>query len=155
MKSKDFGWRCFHCDRYFHEIEQARLHFGPTEYAVPSCQIDAAQVRLLERQLAEYRAEDTELYRTINRLQSEHYQALRRAEEAGYAHCMRDITAIVPKLGGDPQALTRILIEFGGDRIPILVAPNKYKCPLCEVSFSVADDSEYTLHPNRGHTCHA
>lgn len=153
MKSKDFGWRCFHCDRYFDDVQQARLHFGPTEHAVPSCQIDAAQVRMLEADLAAYRAEDTDLHRTIYSLQSEMRTAMRREEERGYARALQEVTALVPKLGVDPQAINRLLISFGGDCIPILVRENEYKCPLCSEQFTVAD--EHALEPKRGHTCHA
>lgn len=151
------SWRCFHCDANFTDSNLARLHFGDSIIDRPACQIDAEQVRVLERQLAEYRAEDTELHRTIYRLQSEHREALKREEERGYARCMRDVTAIVPKLGGDPQTLTRILVEFGGDRIPSIVATSDsatdYKCPKCDVTFTVAADNDHALEPQRGHSC--
>lgn len=90
MSKKRKIWRCFHCDEVFRGALRASLHFGNYQNATPACQIDAAHLRELEKQLARYREEDTDLHRQIHRLQSEHGAALRRAEESGYAKGLQD-----------------------------------------------------------------
>lgn len=60
------------------------LHFGKSEHREAACTVDVAHLRDLEDQLRSYRNEDTELYRQIARMQSEHATALRREEEKGY-----------------------------------------------------------------------
>ena len=87
-------WRCFHCDEVFTERECAQLHFGATLMSDPACQINAVQVRQMERTLARFREEDTDLHREIYRLKSDHQIALRREEEAGYAKGLADGRAI-------------------------------------------------------------
>ena len=83
-------WRCFHCDEVFRDEEAARLHFGDSLMHAAACKVDVAALRELERQLACYREEDTDLHREIHRLHAEHLVALRRAEEDGYAKGLRD-----------------------------------------------------------------
>lgn len=78
-------WRCFHCDEVFTDFAEAELHFGRSEYHTPVCQIDATQLRDLERQLHSYHEEDTDLHRALHKQEAEHAVALRREEEKGYA----------------------------------------------------------------------
>ncbi len=59
-------WRCFHCDEVFWCPSAAADHFGHSECSTAACQIDAMAVREMERQLASYRAEDTDLHRQIH-----------------------------------------------------------------------------------------
>lgn len=83
-------WRCFHCNEVFRSAKDAALHFGHSERTVTACQIDVAAVRAMERELARYREEDTDLHRQIRSLESAHQTALMRAEESGYAKGLRD-----------------------------------------------------------------
>lgn len=83
-------WRCFHCELVCTNWMQARMHFGPSLYSAPACQIDAAHLRDLEAQLSRYREEDTDLHRQIHGMQSEHQQALLREEEKGYRRGLAD-----------------------------------------------------------------
>jgi hypothetical protein len=83
-------WRCFHCDEVFRGRVRAELHFGSTQNAVPLCQISAENVRAMEAELALHRTEDTELHRQISNMQAGHADALRRAEESGYAKGLQD-----------------------------------------------------------------
>ena len=78
-------WKCFHCGETFHDEESARNHFGETAIVVPMCQIFSTTVRAMEKELAGYREEDTELHRQIKQIRCEHFLELRRAEESGYA----------------------------------------------------------------------
>lgn len=83
-------WRCFHCDEVFTDPRCAALHFGKALNSTPICQLDPARVREMERELAKYRAEDTELHREIARLQTQHAFELRTAEEKGYERGLKD-----------------------------------------------------------------
>ncbi len=89
-------WRCFHCDETFTDPAMARLHFGASIHDSAACQVGDARLRELEQHWLNSVNEDTELHRAIYRLQSEHTVALRRAEEAGYANALRDLTAMIP-----------------------------------------------------------
>jgi cell division protein FtsB len=91
-KPKRKTWRCFHCDHVFRTAKSAREHFGATPYADASCQVNAEHLRDIEKELAKYRDEDTDLHRQIANLQGERQTVLRRAEEAGYARGLRDAT---------------------------------------------------------------
>ena len=82
-------WRCFHCDEVFTDPEDARRHFGD-DLSDAACQIDASAVREMERELARYRAEDSDKDRDMYRMQAEHTVALRRAEEEGYRRGLID-----------------------------------------------------------------
>lgn len=78
-------WTCFHCGEVCTDAEAARLHFGTSEHQQPGCQIDLAEYRRMEEVNRRHCEEDTELHRELNRMEGRHQQALRRAEDAGYA----------------------------------------------------------------------
>jgi hypothetical protein len=84
-------WRCFHCDEIFTSYAEAELHFGRSCMSNPTCTVSAAELRDMENQLERYRQEDTELHRTLHRMQAEHSVALRREEEKGYLRGIRDV----------------------------------------------------------------
>jgi hypothetical protein len=90
----EHGWTCFHCGETFPGdmagYHAARLHFGKSIRDDPICQISARQLRIMEEELARYRAEDTELHREIAKMRADHITALRREEEKGYARGLRD-----------------------------------------------------------------
>ncbi|MCW3700401.1 hypothetical protein [Burkholderia cenocepacia] len=83
-------WRCFHCDEVFADVESATLHFGRSERQSPACGIDIAEYRAMERRMAAYNEEDSELHRTIYGMQAQHQADLRREEEKGYARGLAD-----------------------------------------------------------------
>lgn len=89
------GWTCFHCGETFMHQNAARLHFGASIYDDPKCQISAHRLRAMETELRRYREEDTELHRQIARMESDHQQARRSAEETGYARGLRDASEYV------------------------------------------------------------
>jgi hypothetical protein len=87
------GWTCFHCGETFTTVGAARIHFGETPAARPGClekvSIGAERgllmaLRKAEQRIAKYMEEDTDLHRSLYRMQSQHSDALRDAEEAGY-----------------------------------------------------------------------
>jgi hypothetical protein len=86
----DKQWRCFHCDEVFTDEREAMQHFGKSEHREAACQVDVTRLRELEDQLRAYHNEDTDLYRQMARLQSDHATALRREEEIGYARGIKD-----------------------------------------------------------------
>lgn len=89
-------WRCFHCGDVFAKRSEAAAHFGYDDYATPACRIApdlrglVAFIRWQEAELQRFRREDTATSRTFYALGAEHFQALRRAEEEGYARGLRD-----------------------------------------------------------------
>jgi len=83
-------WTCFHCGEVCADAEAARLHFGASEHQQPGCQIDLAEYRRMEEVNRRHCEEDTELHRALRRMECNHLQALRRAEEDGYAKGLRD-----------------------------------------------------------------
>jgi len=83
-------WRCFHCDEAFTDSDSAAVHFGTHEHQRPACLVDAAEYRRMEAKEARYAEEDADCHRAMHRQQTEHNQALQRAEEAGYAKGLRD-----------------------------------------------------------------
>lgn len=90
-------WRCFHCDEVFTSPTAAGIHFGADQAATCACVLPherhlVKHIRDLEAQLDRYRAEDSEVMRSIMTLEAEHRQALIRAEEEGYARGVRDMT---------------------------------------------------------------
>lgn len=91
-------WRCFHCDELFISFKRAREHFGEDQGDMPACQLKSYEghlvtyIRKLEDDLAQYRAEDSEVMRSIMSLEADHRQALIRAEEDGYGKGVRDMT---------------------------------------------------------------
>lgn len=89
-------WRCFHCNEILVTPESATEHFGKSEIQQPACAIDVAEYRAMEVRMRSYCEEDTDLHRTIYRLQSEHAQALRSEEEKGYARGLADAAPVPP-----------------------------------------------------------
>ena len=90
-------WQCFHCDEKFYSAEEAEAHFGPTQHSRAVCQTEAEHIRQLEKELQEYREENTPLLREIRVMKSDHQVALRRMEELGYARGLRDANHIEPE----------------------------------------------------------
>lgn len=84
------SWRCFHCEEVFYCPSAAAEHFGMTQEVTPACQVDVKRVREVENILAEYREEDTSLHREISNIRSQQADAVRLAEEEGYAKGLRD-----------------------------------------------------------------
>lgn len=99
------GWTCFHCGETFTTPGSARQHFGATPDRQPGCieKVNLggergllAALRKAEDELSRYRNEDGEVQREIMRLQSRHSEALRAAEETGYARGLRDAANVQP-----------------------------------------------------------
>lgn len=99
MTDRKIHWRCFHCDATFTkaQVRWAREHFGRDEGEEPVCLIRTAgesalltAYRNAQDELASYRADDTDLHRTLYAMQGDHAQALRREEERGYAKGLAD-----------------------------------------------------------------
>jgi hypothetical protein len=93
-------WRCFHCDTVFRSEQQARIHFGSDESATCACVLPHEQhlvdhIRDLEQQLDSYRADNIPILKSIMTLESDHRQALIRAEESGYNKGVRDMFPFV------------------------------------------------------------
>ena len=93
-------WRCFHCDTVFRSAFEAGIHFGADCAVTCACVLPHEQhlteyIRDLEAQLDRYRAEDSDVMRSIMTLEADHRQALIRAEEDGYNKGVRDTTPIV------------------------------------------------------------
>lgn len=92
------GFTCFHCGETFKTIRSARDHFGNDVNDEAGCVMKlTAQdkslvclVRSLKAELDLYREEDQPIMRKLYQLGAEHYQALMRAEEQGYARGLRD-----------------------------------------------------------------
>jgi hypothetical protein len=104
----EMPWRCFHCDETLTDREQAAEHFGTHEHQSPACLIDAAEYRRMEALQARYADEDADVHRAMHRMEREHGEALRRAEEAGYAKGLRDYeaqAARIAALEGERDAL--------------------------------------------------
>lgn len=93
-------WRCFHCNAVFTREKDAAEHFGADQADTPACCLRdhehhlVAYIRRLEQELARYRADDSDVMRSIRTLEAEHAAALRGAEEAGYAKGLRDGRAL-------------------------------------------------------------
>lgn len=92
-------WRCFHCGEAFTkaQVRHARDHFGADQGEQPVCLIrepgEYAVLKALRNaqdELARYREEDSDLMRSLMTMSSDHAQALRRAEEEGYAKGLAD-----------------------------------------------------------------
>lgn len=96
-------WRCFHCAEVFTSFKWAREHFGEDQGDMPACQLKSYEghlvtyIRKLEDDLAMYRAEDSDVMRSIMSLEADHRQALIRAEEDGYNKGVRDMRAQAEK----------------------------------------------------------
>lgn len=89
-------WRCFHCDELFFSRKLAAEHFGANDYETPACRLASHEghlvtyIRKLEEELGRYRAEDSDVLRSIFSMEADHRQALIRAEEIGYGKGVRD-----------------------------------------------------------------
>ena len=91
------GWTCYFCGETLTTPGAARDHFGNDQFATSACQIKAGEERGLlmslrraEAELARYHDEDSDKDRQMANLRCEHFQALRRAEEDGYAKGLSD-----------------------------------------------------------------
>lgn len=97
------GWTCFHCGETFMTVGAARTHFGATPDAEPGCMtrvsLGAERGLLMALRKAEdecrkaweaVHSETTDAYRAMSAMQSRHADALRDAEELGYARGLRD-----------------------------------------------------------------
>lgn len=96
------SWRCFHCGDVFTDRQHAREHFGIDPTAEPGC-VEVLRhgeghllkrILALETDLAQYRAEDSDIIRWAQGKEADHAQALVRAEEAGYAKGVADMLAL-------------------------------------------------------------
>jgi hypothetical protein len=94
-------WRCFFCDEVFTRRKDAAEHFGEFDGCtadIPACKITAHEghlvhyIRKLEQELRQFHQDETDVALSIITLESEHQQALIRAEEEGYARGIRDMT---------------------------------------------------------------
>lgn len=91
-------WRCFHCDEVFTSPRCAAVHFGYDGTKTAGCQLKSYEghlvgyIRKLEEQLDRYRAEDSDVMRSIYAMEADHRQALIRTEEEGYGRGVRDMT---------------------------------------------------------------
>lgn len=117
-------WRCFHCGEVFTDSAAAALHFGTDQSSTPACRVDAAELRLMEAELASYRNEDTELHREIGRLTAEIETQKQRAEEAGYARGLDDAKKHPETLG-----LARVFQTVGDARTREQYAADKLELP--------------------------
>ena len=102
MGDRRIHWRCFHCGDTFTKAQErwAREHFGATEDALPVCQMRLPGESFLltilrkpEAELDRFRAEDTDLWRTLYAQSADHAQALIREEERGYNKGVHDARA--------------------------------------------------------------
>lgn len=99
MGERAIYWRCFHCGDTFTKAQEkwARQHFGANQDALPVCQMrlpgEHHLLTILRRQeadLADYRVEDTDLWRAVYAQSADHATALRREEERGYEKGLND-----------------------------------------------------------------
>lgn len=90
-------WRCFHCGEICATEAHAREHFGRVRGALTACELKSSDRHLIEvirdqeEQLEGYRAEDSNIMRAMCAQSSEHAEALRAAEEKGYARGVADM----------------------------------------------------------------
>lgn len=99
---REMSWRCFHCGDVFVTSEAAAGHFGLDQLQEPGCVAVLRngeshlldRILDLEKELAGYRAEDSDIIQWQRSKQSDHVQALTRAEEAGYAKGVADALAM-------------------------------------------------------------
>ncbi len=96
--SKRLSWRCFHCGDVFTNPRHAASHFGVDCLHDPGCVAVLRhgeshlldRIRDLEKQLARYRAEDSDIVRWSQTKMADHVRALRSEEEKGYARGLSD-----------------------------------------------------------------
>ena len=105
------GWTCFHCGETFTTPGLARVHFGADPLALPGCRIKVGDERRLlrelrnaEAELERYRAEDSDTDRRMAAMASDHGQALKAAEEAGYAKGLEAGLALLEQIEADGLA---------------------------------------------------
>lgn len=91
------SWTCFFCDETFVNPALAREHFGEDPSAHAGCQIKRGnernllkEIRRLQRQWSRCLAEDCDIIRQRMSRDSEHRQALIKAEEDGYTKGLAD-----------------------------------------------------------------
>lgn len=107
------SWRCFFCDEVFTRAKDAEEHFGVGPGGDAACRIKSHEghivhaLRKAQDELAHYRAEDSDLMRSILTLEANNGVAVRRAEEEGYARGVADTLAMscpdcVAKVRGEP-----------------------------------------------------
>lgn len=92
-------WRCFHCNAVFINRHEAGIHFGADVAGTCACVLPHEQhlveyIRDLEAQLGRYRADDSDVMRSIMTLEADHRAALQREEEKGYERGVRDMKAL-------------------------------------------------------------
>ena len=107
-------WRCFHCDETFLDAASAEKHFGKSCDDVAVCQIDASKIRKMEDDLRRYRQEDTDLHRQLLSMEADHFTALRREEEKGYARGIKDYTDMETQLTRRAEAAEARVRELEG-----------------------------------------
>ena len=105
-------WRCFHCDETFLDAASAEKHFGKSCDDVAVCQIDASKIRKMEDDLRRYRQEDTDLHRQLLSMEADHFTALRREEEKGYARGIKDYTDMETQLTRRAEAAEARVAEL-------------------------------------------
>lgn len=98
-------YRCYHCGDTFMGVD-ARNHFGTDQTSDPACKIklagEFALLRMLreqEDQLARYRAEDSDVMRSMWAMQDDHRRAVTDAEQKGYDRGLADAKAHPEDLG--------------------------------------------------------
>lgn len=97
------GWTCFHCGETFTTVRGARTHFGAHPDAEPGCLVRVAlgaergllaALRKAEdecrRAWETVHGESTDAHKAMYAMQSRHADALRDAEELGYARGLHD-----------------------------------------------------------------
>lgn len=91
-------WKCFFCGEILERKEDAIKHFGADKAKATACKLAdhhghlVNYIRDLEAQLDRYRAEDSDVMRSIYAMEADHRQALIRTEEEGYGRGVRDMT---------------------------------------------------------------
>lgn len=85
-------WRCFYCGEVFtlEQETEARWHFGDRMHATAVCKFSAEDFRRMEVELERYRNADSDMHRLLRERESAQQNALRVAEETGYARRLAD-----------------------------------------------------------------
>lgn len=114
----DVHWRCFHCGDTFTRAQErwAREHFGATSAETPVCLMRVpgegsllTALRNAQDELSQRREDDSDLMRALMAQSADHGEAVRQAEDAGYAKALRDIEA--GKV--EPDHAARIMAALG------------------------------------------
>lgn len=117
-------WRCFHCDEYFTDREEAALHFGTLLGDEPGCKLNKLEGGLLgllrqaHLELRSYREEDTALLRQVWSLGAESNTKIREAEERGYARGMKD-SAFATVYNATIEEMVTIIGRDGATQMPL------------------------------------